>query len=61
MLVVKRYGAVKDNHDQIARLGFGFSVLDEPEDSYDQATMIEMLGDWGWTGPTTETSRWILT
>jgi hypothetical protein len=59
-MIVKKYGAVKNNLEQIQKLGFGFSVLDEPRDPYDRATMIEMLRDWEWTGPRSQAPKWMI-
>lgn len=59
-LVVKEYGAVKNHSAQISELDYGYSVLDESQDPYDRATMIEMLSEWGWTGPTSEVPQWIV-
>jgi hypothetical protein len=60
MIVVKEYAAVKTYLAQIDALDYGFSVLDGPLYSYDRATMIEMLSEWGWTGPMAETPSWII-
>jgi hypothetical protein len=60
MIIVREYDVVKKSLAQIDALDYGFSVLDEPHGPYDRATMIEMLSEWGWTGPMAEAPQWIV-
>ena len=52
MLVVRRYEDVRPHAEQLAKAGFGYSVLDEPAEAevFDLDTFQEMFRDWGWSG-----------
>ena len=62
MLVVTDYGTVKSYVQQLVKLGYGFSVLEEPAEgeSYDRETLIHMLSDWSWSGPEDRKPGWIV-
>jgi|ERR1035437_212558 hypothetical protein len=59
MIVVREYDAIKKSLTQIDELDYGYSVLDW-QDPYDRESMVEMLSEWGWTGPTSEAPEWLL-
>lgn len=44
--------------DQIAAEGYGYSMLCGEELSYDREHFIEILNDWGWTGPENRRPAW---
>lgn len=50
-------------HDQLSKLHYGTSVLDEPTDEadvlFDKEAFIEMLSEWEWTGSEGEKPDWI--
>jgi hypothetical protein len=64
MLVVTDYAQVKPYWEQFGRMGYGFSVLDEPRDktneAYHRGNFIRLLSDWGWCGAETEKPDWIV-
>jgi len=61
MLVVSTYNEVKAYLDEIARSGYGFSVLEEPSahEIYDLDSHREMFRDWGWSGIETKRPSWL--
>ncbi len=61
MLVVSDFEIIKRNHDEIIRAGYGYSTMSEPriEAEYDRDTSIEVLADWGWTGPEYKRPTWL--
>jgi len=63
MLVIKNYAQVKPYLESLQSLGYGFSVLEEPKDklnqTYDRETVIDILSDWGWTGPQADKPQWL--
>ena len=62
-LVVTSYENVEPHVQRLQSLGYGFSVLDEPKDERNQAYcregMIDVLSDWGWTGPKANRPHWL--
>jgi hypothetical protein len=52
MLVVHCYEDVRPYVDQLAKAGYGYSVLDEPREDevFDLDSFQEMFRDWGWSG-----------
>lgn len=52
MIIVKRYESISQYTKEIAEMGYGFSVMDEPgvDENYDKDCFIEILTDWGWNG-----------
>ena len=60
-LVVTEYSGIEPHLSRIRELGYGFSVLEEPSrpESYDRATFIDMLSDWGWTGQPEKKPGWV--
>lgn len=61
MLVFSGYDEISSYVDDIARAGYGFSVLDEPLDfeEYSKDEYIELLGDWGWSGDMENKPDWL--
>lgn len=59
MLVVRSYEDVRPHAKELAKAGYGYSVLDEPrsDEAFDLDTFKEMFLDWGWMGPETERPR----
>jgi hypothetical protein len=62
-LVVTDYSRIEPHAESLAALGYGFSVLSEPGDQpwsqYDRGTFIDMLSEWGWTGPAAARPAWL--
>lgn len=52
MLILRHYDEVRTCLDEVARAGYGFSVLDEPRDdeAFDLQSFQETFRDWGWPG-----------
>jgi hypothetical protein len=60
MLVFATAGGVAPYGDDLYDLGYGISVLSEPDEvKYDRASFIEMLSDWGWTGSDSDKPAWL--
>ena len=63
MLVVGDYALVRSHQQEIADLGFGFSVLEASRPDADECQvrngMIEMLSDWGWAGAPEQRPTWM--
>lgn len=52
MLVFTNYDDVSPYVDELAKYGYGFSVLSEPgeHENYEMEEYMELLAEWGWTG-----------
>lgn len=48
------------HHDQLSKLNYGTSVLDDPSEPYNRDAMIDMLSEWGWTGDDTNKPEWVV-
>lgn len=61
MIVVDRSTQITGLSDAIVEAGFGFSVMGpiNPNSSYDRDTLIEVLRDWGWSGPADGAPAWL--
>lgn len=61
MIVVTDFSLVADSVDEIVAAGYGYSTLSELDraDSYDRSDFIEMLQDWGWSGPKAARPAWL--
>lgn len=63
MLIVTDYAQVKPYVDRLHSLGYGFCVLEEPRDSfnqtYDRETFVDLLSDWGWAGSQADKPQWL--
>jgi hypothetical protein len=44
--------------DQLAAEGYGYSAFFGEELTYDREDFIEILNDWGWTGPEERRPAW---
>jgi hypothetical protein len=60
MLIVTDFSVVRPFVDEVDAGGYGFSTLSEPSSraAYDRDTFVEMLCDWGWSGPEQERPVW---
>ncbi|MGN6726418.1 MAG: hypothetical protein ACTHLZ_10900 [Tepidisphaeraceae bacterium] len=56
MLLVTRYGLIRDYADRLVTMGYGYSCLSEPGSTSqtDDVGFVEMLQDWGWSGDAPE-------
>ncbi len=50
MIIVNSYDDLCGMAQELLRLGFGYSVLDEPlpAEEFDLESYVEMFSDWGW-------------
>lgn len=63
MLVVREATEVLRLRHELAEAGYGFSVM-EPMghgDSYQRGDLVDLLADWGWSGPPEECPVWLVT
>lgn len=74
-LLVKNFGArngtlvftdldlVWPHRDELSKLGYGYSVLDEPtsktDEAYDRDLFIDMLSEWEWLGDEASRPNWL--
>jgi hypothetical protein len=61
MLIFGDFGDISSVVEDISCAGYGFSVLDDPfgEGVYSREDFIEMLSDWGWSGPKELAPNWL--
>lgn len=59
MIIVREYNKIKNYVDALNQNGWGYSAL-SLGNKYDRESFIEMLSDWGWTGPENEKPNWLL-
>lgn len=61
MLVINDYRTIQPHRDEIAALGYGYSVMGEPSDALinDPTGMLDVLRDWDWFGPDEERPAWL--
>lgn len=61
MLIFNDFGKVKNYINEINRLGYGFSVLEEPNlnESFDLNSFKDMFREWGWTGDESLKPNWM--
>ena len=50
-----------DHREAIIGLGYGWSIMGEysEHEVYDRAGYIEVLADWGWSGPESSKPNWL--
>lgn len=55
MLIFKSSDEIEDSSDDLVRVGFGYSVIQEPksDEQFDLDGYREMFEDWGWHGQLT--------
>lgn len=59
MLIFTDFSVVQPFVDEVEVRGYGFSTLSEPSRAaYDRDAFVEMLCDWGWSGPEQERPAW---
>jgi hypothetical protein len=60
MLLVAESKIIWEARDEIVESGYGFSVLGGSSfEQYARDTFIEVLRDWGWSGPESEQPGWL--
>ena len=61
MLVVREFDEVSGATNELIELGYGFSVMDEPEslESYDLGSWMEIFKDWSWTAEASKKPDWM--
>ena len=59
MLVASDYDAVKPYKQKIVDSGYGYATnVGRSPEQYNRASMIDVLKDWGWTGPEGRRPSW---
>ena len=61
MLVVRSYDDIQNISNEVTKLGYGYSVLDEPlpNEDYDLESYEEMFTDWGWASESKTRPDWM--
>jgi hypothetical protein len=61
MLVIRNHEQVRRHVSELKTAGFGFSVLESPAEgeAIDIAEYIDLLRDWGWSGPRMSMPSWL--
>lgn len=60
MVVDADYSIISPHISALKEQGFGYSGnLGGAPDTYDRAGMIEVLADWGWSGPSNQKPAWL--
>ena len=59
-LIVTDFSVIRPFEDQVVALGYGYSTLSEPSSpvTYERDTFVEILCDWGWSGPEEKRPAW---
>lgn len=62
ILIFTDIDLVWQHKDELAKLPYGYSVLQVPNDDdvYEREEFIEMLSDWTWTGDSAMRPKWII-
>jgi hypothetical protein len=62
MLIVTDYAEVRHELAALEDAGFGFSVLEEPDqdEPFVVNEFVDMLRDWGWTGRQEDEPSWLM-
>ena len=61
MLIIRDYNEAEPYLEDIEEAGYGFCIMKDPpykHDFYSKESIIEVLRDWGWTGPESERPDW---
>lgn len=60
MLIVTDFDLLAPHAKEVVTAGFGYSTLSEPrpDAEYDRESFVEMLEDWGWSGPEPGRPSW---
>jgi hypothetical protein len=59
MVIVSDYAVVRPHQAELIDSGFGYSTMSDPIDPYDRDGCLEVLRDWGWTGPAGASPQWL--
>ena len=59
MIIVSDYAVVRPHAPALIDSGFGYSTMSDPTDPYERDGCLEVLRDWGWTGPADESPPWL--
>jgi hypothetical protein len=61
MLIIRDGNQVSECGNQLHESGYGYCVMRKPkiEGEYNRIAFVDMLSDWGWTGPSNEKPSWI--
>lgn len=61
IVIVKHYSDLKGAASQLSRMGYSYSVLDEPlsSEEFDLRAFAEMFSDWGWGNVTENRPNWM--
>ncbi|MDM8563067.1 hypothetical protein QUF54_06920 [Candidatus Marithioploca araucensis] len=60
-LIVGKYSEVRLYIDELTGEGYGFSVLEEPdeEEQYSRESFIDLLREWEWAGTEVQKPEWL--
>ncbi len=59
MLVVTDYEIIAPHVCDLIELGYGFSILNENEDTYSEESFVKVLKEWGWAGDKSLIPKWL--
>jgi len=60
MVVDAKFAIIRPHAKELRELGYGFSSnIGHSPDLYRRDDMIEVLADWGWSGPTDQKPHWL--
>jgi hypothetical protein len=61
ILIVTDFDTITNYIDDITNLGYGFSVMTDPNNNerIELNDYIDVLKDWGWTGPEDKAPSWV--
>ena len=62
MLITKYSLDAYEVGDELIKLGYGYSVLEDPNELevFDLNDYIEMFSDWGWSNAQTKEPNWMV-
>lgn len=61
MIIVENYKKIDGHQRKLVELGYGYTVIAgefKPRDD-EKESFIELIVDWGWTGPVDEKPEWL--
>src|SRR5687768_15262525 len=51
MIIASDFAALRAHLVELTDSGFGFSTMSDPTDPYEREGCLDVLRDWGWSGP----------
>src|SRR5262249_2581534 len=59
MVIVSDYAVVRPHVTELIEPGSGYSTMSDPSDPYQRESCLDVLRDWGWSGPSVESPSWL--